>query len=58
MDKIGKIQMMNIGCVKVLFVYVVVCHCDTYVHVLHDINKYDVCLYLVVDRFLHICVYN
>ena len=35
------------------------CHCDTYVHVLHDIYKYDVCLYLVVYRFLHmICVYN
>ena len=29
-----------------------------YVHVLHDIYKY-VCLYLVVDRFLHMmCVYN
>ena len=52
MDKIGIIQMMNIGSqmnLKVLFVYVLVCHCDTYVHVLH----------VVVDTFLHmIYVYN
>ena len=39
----------------------IICLCSsvsTYVHVLHDIYKYDVCLYLVVDRFLHMCVYN
>ena len=43
MDKIGIIQMMNIGSYNCLSIYVLMCHCDTYVHVSHDIYKYDVC---------------